>query len=225
MQLYRNLTLLSANFNQPELTLAMLKSLTKATGLPIPVVIIDNSTKYFLPTYNTPVFRVIDNTNFKITPDHHQNSHNHSHSLEYAFSTINTRYVLLCDNDILFKPAIKDVLLQEDDQFDAWGQTVVDGDIPPTRLLPYCCIIDLFKKKADNIAYYDPSRLMLFHHPGARGHYSYMDTGCSFLQDIERKNWRIHRTDIGQYIEHLKGVSYNGMDYHWWLNRFAHLYR
>ena len=51
-----------------------------------------------------------------------------------------------------------------------------------------------------------------------------MDTGCSFLQDIERKNWRIRRVGIGNYIEHLKGVSYNGQDYHGWLARFRYLY-
>ena len=224
MQLFKELTLLSANFNQPELTLCMLKSFRKSTGLPIRSYIIDNSTKYFLPPYDTPVFKVIDNTNFKHTPDHRQNSHNHAHSLEYAFSLIPTRYVLLCDNDILFKPDIKDVLLREDDQFDAWGETVVDGDIPPTRLLPYCCIIDLHRKRTDGIRYYDPTRLMLFHHPGARGHYSYMDTGCSFLQDIERKNWRIQRVSINKYVEHLKGISYNGQGYRWWLDKFRHLY-
>lgn len=224
MQLYQDLTLLSANFNQPELTLCMLKSFTKAADLPIPMWIIDNSTQCVLPHYNTTRFKVIDNTNFKHTPNHRQNSHNHSHSLEYAFSLIPTRYVLLCDNDVLFKPTIKTVLTTEVGHFDVWGETVIDGDIPPTRLLPYCCIIDLSKKREQHIPYYDPQRLMLFHHPGARGHYSYMDTGCSFLQDIEHNNWKINRVTISHYIEHLKGISYNGQDYHWWLNKFKHLY-
>lgn len=224
MNIYRDLTLLTANFNQPELTLCMLKSFRKASGLLVQSFVIDNSTQYFLPRIDTPVLKVIDNTNFKHTPDHHQNSHNHAHSLEYAFSLIPTRYVLLCDNDILFKPAIKDVLTQDVNQFDAWGETVIDGDIPPIRLLPYCCIIDLHKKRKDHISYYDPKRLMLFDHPSARGHYSYMDTGCSFLQDIERNKWRIKRVGLNKYIEHLKGISYNGQSYRWWLDKFRHLY-
>lgn len=227
----RDITLLTANFNDPILTLYMLRSFVKAIGDTIcPICLLDNSTKNYLADIvpQNKIVTVVDNTNFKLTPNYRQSSLNHCASLEYAMNNcIATRYVLLCDNDILFFPAIRDLLSSDFSGYDAIGEIGYDYT-PPNRLLPYMCIIDLDKKRTDNISYFDPRRIMWqsehnnkIHDGTGRG---YLDTGASFLQDIINSQWHIYPIAISQYITHLKGASNKHKNYYGWLGKFHSLY-
>ena len=209
-----NITMLSAHFNTPGLLLFMMNSLVFQLHRPIPMCIIDNSTSIPLPidVMQNKWLNVIDNTNYKITPNFGQCSANHAASIEYAMNTITTKYVMLCDTDILFFPSIRELLNQPVNAFDACGE-VGWSTHPGDRLYPYFCIIDLEKKRHDGISFFDPNRIMVdcmgvpFNttHRTIKDDMAYFDTGASFLQDILFHKWNIEHILLDEYINHKKG--------------------
>jgi len=216
MNIVDDITLLTAAFNRHDITLYMLKSFNKMMQRAIPAMILDNSTTMPLGIQSTPVLTIINNCNFTHTPNYGQASPNHCSSLEYAMQLIKTRYVLLCDNDILFKPAIKSLLATPVGSFHACGEIGWDI-VPPNRLFPYMCIIDLAKKRNDNISYFDWNRICL---PNRNSN----DTGASFLQDIQAKHWSIKPIALNDYCVHMKGVSLHQKDTNEWYKMYTHLY-
>lgn len=209
-----NITMLSAHFNSPILPLYLMNSLVFQLQRPIPMCIIDNSTTLPLPLdgIKSKWLRVIDNTNYKLTPNYGQCSVNHAASLEYAMNTITTRYVMLCDTDILLFPTVRDLLNQPLNSYDACGEVGWEF-IPGNRLYPYFCIIDLEKKRKDGISFFDPNRIMVdcmgvpFNktHRTIKDEVAYFDTGASFLQDITFHKWNVKHIVLDDYITHKKG--------------------
>lgn len=217
------LTLLTCSFNSNLLTTMMLKSFYKQVNKQIDIVIMDNSTKEFCTNDMKEVFNVIDNTNYKLTPNYNQVSKNHCASIDYALKNcIKTKYVLLCDCDILFKEKVKELLFSDIND-DVIGQ--IGWDItPPNRLFPYFCIINVEKFKQEKLNYFDLKRCMLLYdrngnllpnEKGAiRGIY---DTGASFYEDI-KNTWKIKNININEYIVHLKGACFRNKNINEWLN-------
>lgn len=199
--LLSDITLLTAAFNRHDLTLGMLKSFFAVSDFLVPITIIDNSTTTPIPFDGSDFITIINNQNFLHTPNYHQSSRNHCSSLQYAFEQINTRYVFLCDNDVLFYPSINN-LFNEYHKHDAIGE--ISWDIlPPDRFLPYCSIIDLHKMKAENISFFDPNRCIILNSDGK----TTMDTGASFYEDITINNWDVMRINVSEYCNHLKGFT------------------
>lgn len=208
-----NITMLTAHFNTPILPLYLMNSLVFQLHRPIPMCIIDNSTTLPLPLdgLTSKWLNVIDNTNYRLTPNYGQCSANHAASLEYAMNTITTRYVMICDTDILLFPAVRDLLNQPINSYDACGE-IGWTTHPGNRLYPYFCIIDLDKKRKDGISFFDPQRIMVdcmgvpFNktHRTFEDEVAYFDTGASFLQDILFHNWNIKRIALDNYITHKK---------------------
>ena len=232
ISILNNITLLTANFNTPDLTLCMLKSFVKQVGIQVPFLVIDNSTRIPIPIKSTGSLQIIDNTNFKLVPNYEQVSANHAASLEYAMQFIRTKYVLLCDSDILFKPAIKFLLTHIPDGTHAVGECGEDSASIGKRLYPYMCIFDIEKKKHDKIPYFDRNRIMVSadgipytktYRPNP-GDIPWYDTGASFLQDIQKAKWNIHHVSIDNYMEHLKGASNHCLPYKQWLALHHELY-
>lgn len=229
-----DITILSANFNTPDLTLHMIKSAFLQIGRTIPVCIIDNSTIWPMPISSNTLITVIDNTNFKHTPNYGQCSANHCSSIEYAMNTIQTQYILLCDTDVLFKPMIKNILNVPNGSYDVCGEVGWDKH-PGDRLFPYCCIIDNHKKRANGISYFDSNRIMVNclgipynkDHPPKDNVQAYFDTGASFLQDIQFHNWMINQINLSDVIVHKKGGTLhpdNDMPVEQWLTTYKHLW-
>lgn len=189
-----DLTILSATFNKHEFTINMLKSIASILRFLPKTCILDNSCENKFPVFKNTVIEVLDNTNFKNTRDYHCPSKNHCSSIDFALSTIKTRYVLLCDNDIIFKSSIVDLLKSYHD-YDVIGEVGYDV-VPPDRIFPYMCIIDLDFVRRNGIRYFYEGRCL------ANGK---MDTGCSFYQDLQKKSARIKRINLKDYIVHLKG--------------------
>lgn len=201
-------SLLTANFNNKDLTNAMIMSFRKQYGK-CHVYVVDNST---LQKYSTDLedITIIDNFNYKNTPDVYENgvtNYNypggrpsvfHSGSIEYAFSKINDEYIALCDNDIMFYPSIKKLL----DEFDYNNYDVI-GEInhdawPQDRLFPYFCLINLAKIKQNNIHYYTQNSITPFKR----------DTGGYFLEELNKNNIKIKSINLDEYIIHLKSASF-----------------
>lgn len=191
-----DISILTATFNQHDFTLNMLKSFYANVSKIFPqTYILDNSTVNMFPRYQNSLIHVIDNTNFKHTKDYSQPSKNHCSSIDYALHLIETPYILLCDNDIVFNTSMRDLLCSYQ-SYDIIGEIGWDR-VRPDRLYPYMCIINLDLVKRNKIHYFDESRCMIRN--------DYMDTGCSFWNDMKAITQRIKRIKLSDYIIHLKG--------------------
>lgn len=191
-----DITLLTATFNRHDFTVSMLQSFY-STFKTIPhTIILDNSTEIPFPDIPNNYITVVDNTNFKHTPDYHQPSKNHCASLDWILRTgIKTKFCLLCDNDILFKPSSLN-LLNDFHNFNAVGEIGYDR-VPPARLYPYFCILDIDFILTNGIRYFDETRCMINN--------ATMDTGCSFYQDMKTHGANIKKIRLSDYVIHLKG--------------------
>ena len=198
-----DLTLLSATFNRHDFTVTMLESFWDIFKNIPQTVILDNSTETKFPNVPSKYITVIDNTNYKHSPNYNQPSKNHCASLDWAFhNVIKTRYCLLCDNDILFKPAVLN-LMDEYHKYDAVGEVGYDR-VPPVRLYPYFCILDMDFIRNNKVRYFDSTRCMIDN--------ATMDTGCSFYQDMSAARANIKRIKLSDYVIHLKGGTLRNKD-------------
>lgn len=209
-----DITLLTCSYNNNLMTKMMIMSFLKQSKKDIPIVIMDNGTVEKCGQDLKDYFTVIDNTNFKLTPNYKQISKNHCSSIDYALKNcIKTKYVLLCDNDVLYKPSLNKFFdyLDTFEEIDCVGEIGWD-DAPPNRLFPYFCIINVEKFKKEKLNYFDNDRCI---GPGSKeiGHRGpgtpcwYKDTGCSFLEDITQLKWEIKQIKINDFILHFKNVS------------------
>lgn len=208
-----DITLLTCSYNNNVMTKMMIMSFLKQSKKDIPIVIMDNGTVEKCGQDLKDYFTVIDNTNFKLTPNYKQISKNHCSSIDYALKNcIKTKYVLLCDNDVLFKSSLNKFFdfLDTFDEIDCIGEIGWD-DAPPNRLFPYFCIINVEKFKNEKLNYFDINRCTEkngnYNAPmGSKKRY-YHDTGASFYEDIIQSKWEIKQIKINNFILHFKSVS------------------
>lgn len=212
-QILQNATILTANFNVPIFTRNMIASMRKQLGFDIHVTILDNST--IVPWDNSIVdnVSVIDNTNFKLTPDYQQPSMNHGYSLDYALKHINKEWVILSDCDMLYKPKIKQLLAFMPNEFDICGEIGHDV-MPKDRIFPYLCIINNKKLKENGINFFDEQTDL------KKG----FDTGYSLMVNAKRKKLKIKKITISDYSHHLKGGVLRNKDYNEWFEKHKELF-
>lgn len=211
-------TLLTVTFNNDYLTLCMLNSFVKSNGYIPKTLIIDNGTMQFTRIKPSNEITIFDNTCQHITGQYGQCSKNHCSTIDYALKNLVTsKYVILVDNDILFKPNVKEYLDSFDmNKFDCAGEIGWD-DAPPIRLFPYFCLINVEKFRNEKLNYFDNDRCI---GPGSkevgkRGPGTpcwYKDTGCSFLEDIQ-ENWTIDKLKLDNFIVHLKCTGKSNYNY------------
>ena len=207
-------TVLTCTYNKTELVDYMLRSLRKClgvdSGMP-PVIVMNNGSEIHSAKIPFPCKCVeIDNTgNRLVKVDGMCGSDRHANAIEYALGLVRTRFVILVDDDVLFKPEARDVLLVRAD-YDAVGEIgwdVVKGD----RLFPYFCAFNVDKMRRDGIHYWrrDASAMS---NPK-------VDTGYSFRVDITAARWSIRTIKLNTVISHLKGASLRNVDPGEWLER------
>lgn len=211
-------TLLTVTFNNDDLTLCMLNSFIKSNGYIPKTLIIDNGTTQFTRIKSGNEIKVFDNTCQHITGQYGQCSKNHCSTIDYALKNLVTsKYAILVDNDILFKPNVKEYLDSFDmNKFDCAGEIGWD-DAPPIRLFPYFCLINVEKFRNEKLNYFDNDRCI---GPGSkevgkRGPGTqcwYKDTGCSFLEDIQN-SWKIQGIQLSNYTVHLKCTGKSNYNY------------
>lgn len=216
-----DLTLLSVSFNNNILTGMMLKSFTKMTNYEdIQMIIIDNGDKLPIDERMKEVVTVIDNFNHKLLSDEKQASRNHCKAIDYALKNcIKTKYVLLVDNDILFKPNLLEFLKKLDiENYDCVGEIGFDNT-PPNRLFPHFCIIDVKKFNKENLNYFDRERIIWKGSICNR-----YDTGYSFYEDI-KDSWKIKIIKISDVCIHLKGGMNEKKNVYDWLKKNESYYK
>ncbi|MCQ2124267.1 MAG: glycosyltransferase [Fibrobacter sp.] len=215
MRFYNDISLITANFNNPDLTRFMIKSfLNKGVGN-IPITIIDNSNAgafNLMPVERDCEISVVNNNNYKLTKNWGvgELSKNHAHSLDYAIKHASSKWVIICDNDILFKPAIIDLLNEiKDSQYAVIGEIGHDS-VPPSRLFPYLCIINKSLIDKYRINFFDPKRCMIkFTDPQTGMLSNHYDTGYSFLEDVLANHLPIKKINLDTYCTHFLHASQN----------------
>lgn len=211
-------TVIVCNFNNTYLTLRMLESMFYAFDSFLNVIIIDNSDTTKIDDKITKNITIVDNMNYKLTNNYYQCSKNHCATIDYALKNlVNTRYVMVCDNDVIFKPGILDVL-NNMHEYDLLG-TIGKCWVPPDRIMTYWFMMDNNRFKAESQNYFDTDRCALELNKRVpttilRNGIVYKvdtglmyDTGASFYDDI-RYLWKIKDLNSDDLYIHLRAGSH-----------------
>jgi hypothetical protein len=195
----KNLTLISASFNTPEVTEYMLKTFTNLypnTKVLISENSTDEKTENILKETQIPFIR--------------NKGYLHAPSVDLLLNSVTTDYVLLVDTDVLFlkdiNPIFEEFLNKE---ITLMGEIVGDrgGKKLHKRVNPWHCFINVKKIKENNIKFYDEIRLR------SRNEIRY-DVGSSFFEDIRKMKLKIADFNgEGIYYRHFEGMS-------WRVNRY-----
>lgn len=227
--IYPDFIFITASCNNSYATMRMIETLiTVLNGIP-KIVIIDNGTYVPLHSVLKKYFKIIDNYNFKIFENAHDISRNHGKILDYTINEQldDNKFIIVCDNDILYKPKLKKLLdFCKDYDNNPVVYCNIDDSIflPPARIEPTFMIINSEKYKENDLSFYDPERCKIHvnlnnnipilnnyynnYNNKINGAYLY-DTGASLLEDILIKKLKIEKIKLSDYVVHFKGLSYN----------------
>ena len=237
----RKINILIVHYNTPTLTECLIKSINKYVGANCCIYIFDNSDKYPF-TYRQDNITVFDNTKGQIinfdkwlsgykkkptiaTADKGRRiSARHCFTVDKCFDLINDNFILL-DSDVLLTSDISE-LFNEDYVFT--GQ-LEKNTLGITRLLPYCCFINVKLCKSLGVRYYDEKKM----HGISMGSGNAYDTGAAFYFHLKEKKYNL--INLSDYIVHYKGASWdpnyvNNVKYHVnltprdWLNKYIQHY-
>lgn len=144
----------------------------------------------------------------------------HSPSVDLGLTRIRTKYVLLCDSDIVIRRSIRRFLgMLIGNEVDVAGALQGDrgGYILHSRISPHFCLINVDSVQRNGIVFHDQERVNttgsngFFNHVpvqenDGRAHY---DCGSTFFEDCVNKNLRIVPIDgLDQYVCHGESLSW-----------------
>jgi hypothetical protein len=195
----KDLTLISASYNTPNVTENMLKSFTnlyKECKILISENSTNNNTETILKKNNIPYFR-------------NQNGL-HGPSVDMLLEKITTNYALLVDTDVIFLKDCSNIFQQFIDMdLTLMGEIVGDrgGKRLHKRVNPWHCFINVKNIKENNIKFYDETRMR------SKDFVRY-DIGSSFFEDIRNNKLKIGNFNgEGNFYKHYEGMS-------WRVNRY-----
>ena len=193
-----DLTLLTCNYNTPDLAVNMLKSLkVVSNGQPLPNVVVMNTSKSHQRN------ELDDNE----IPYYNFRHGIHGEAVNLGFKKIETRYVLLVDTDIIFlqdwrKPFQRFI----DGDFTLMGKVVgnVGGKQLYERVEPWYCFIDLHRLKGGKIKFFDGERTKV-----SKLTDMVYDVGSTMFEDVINRGGLIANVDLeGKYFKHYGGMSW-----------------
>lgn len=197
-----DLTLLTCNYNTPELVLNLLRSV-KETCAELPkVIVMDTSTEEstLLSENNIPRF------NFR--------SGLHGEAVNLGLKKVDTRYVLLVDSDVIFlQDYAKAFEKFKSSRLTLMGKVVGDcaGKQLYPRVEPWFCFIDTLPLKNQKIPFFDRRRHMLRHISNVDRIY---DIGSTMFQDVTDLGLTVGDVDLeGKYFKHYGGMSWREQKY------------
>lgn len=183
------LTLLTCNYNTPDLITNLLKS-----------------TKHFRFVYDE---YIVDTGSYCTYPhaDIHLQDFTHGEAVNYALKVIDTDYVLLVDSDIIFRKDIWPIF----EKFKKSGAALlgnVSGDRGGKRLHPrvnpWFCLINLKLLKEHDISFFDSVRTK-----NSRGTEVVYDIGSTMFEDVMKKDLLVvNFNGENDYFKHYEGMSW-----------------
>lgn len=202
MNYNKELTVLTANYNTPDLTVNMLKSL-KEVSSELPKVVVMNTSKSHQP--NELDENEVPYYNFR---------HGiHGEAVNLGLRKVNTRYVLLVDTDIIFlkdwKPAFERF---KAGNFTLMGKVVgnVAGKDLYERVEPWYCFIDVHHLKHMRTKFFDTDRTKLSKEIGKKIY----DVGSTMFEDVTKAGGTVADVDLeGKYFRHYGGMSWRTQKY------------
>jgi glycosyltransferase involved in cell wall biosynthesis len=199
-----DLTLLTCNYNTPELIVNLLKSV-KNVFEELPEVMVMNTSS------ETPSDLLDENE----IPYFNFRNGIHGEAVNLGLSKVKTRYVLLVDSDIIFLKDIKKMFekFKSMNEFALMGKVVGDcaGKKLYPRVEPWFCFIDNQKLKNHKIKFFDRDRHMLRHIYNVDRIY---DIGSTMFEDVTKIGYSIADISVeGKTFIHYGGMSWRGQKF------------
>lgn len=192
-----DLTLLTCNYNTPDLIVNLLKSV-KATCHKLPkVVVMDTSPK-----------RSNILTDLEI-PNYFLPGGTHGDAVNLGMDEVKTNYVLLVDSDVIFLQDFNPAF-EKFKQFNVtlMGNVVGNcaGKSLHPRVEPWFCFMDLEVLKTHNIKFFDKERTRKSKLEGKRVY----DIGSTMFEDVLREDLPIGNCNMeNKYFKHYGGMSWH----------------
>jgi len=193
-----DLTLVTCNYNTPDLIIKLLQSV-KNTSSQLPNVIVmntstDEESDKILSDYGIPYYNLKGGT--------------HGEAVNLALKKIKTKYAILVDSDVIFLkdflPAFEKFKLQN---LSLMGKVVgnIGGKNLHERVQPWYCFLDCAKLKNHNIQFFDKKRVKQSREENIKIY----DIGSTMFEDIQRADLLIGDVDLeNKYFKHYGGMSW-----------------
>lgn len=198
-----DLTILTCNYNTPDLVINMLKSL-KVTASEFPKIMVMNTSK------STHDHLLIKNG----VPYYNFRNGIHGEAVNLGLKKIQTRYVLLVDSDIIFLKDFKKAFERfKSDNFTLMGKVV--GDVGEKKLYPrvepWYCFINNEHLKQTKTKFFDQDRTAFSKRAGSSCVY---DVGSTMLEDVVKFGGMVADVNLeGSYFKHFGGMSWRAQKY------------
>jgi len=202
-----DLTLITCNYNTPDLIIKLLQSVKKTSSQIPNVIVINTSTEEesdkILSDYNIPYYNLKGGT--------------HGEAVNLAFEKVKTKYILLVDSDVIllkdFFPVFEKFKSQN---LTLMGKVVenIGGKNLHSRVQPWYCFLNYHKLKENNIEFFDKERVKQSREENIKIY----DVGSTMFEDIQKADLLIGDVDLeNKYFKHYVGMSwycqkYNPLD-------------
>ena len=198
-----DLTLLTCNYNTPNLIIKLLQSVKKTSSCLPNVIVINTSTEdesnKILSDYKIPYYNL--------------KGASHGEAINLAFEKVKTKYVLLVDSDVIFLKDFYPVFEKfKSSNLALMGKVV--GNIANKNLYervePWYCFIDYEKLKNNKIIFFDKERVK----KSKEEKIKIYDVGSTMFEDIQNADLLIGDVDLeNKYFKHYGGMSWHCQKY------------
>ena len=210
------LTIATVNFNTPTYLMPLTNSLRKSNPWYIGKInVYDNGDVKTIEEGETLAYigHFIDNDvlykefNTMKEPNdpgcRHFCSAKHCKTIDYIIKNTKTKYILICDTDVIFTKNFKELFETFKNENYAVCSYIKKPNGYSDRLAPWFTFMDIEQLENNNINYYDEKR-MLFVNGNNKD-----DTGAVLLQDCIKNDLKILEIpEDNYYYYHFKGGSY-----------------
>jgi hypothetical protein len=200
-----NCTLITCNYNTPEVLLTMLKSFVPWYDTSTELLIIDNST-------DLKTSKILNDNNIKFYPNY---GNCHGNGVNKALEICKTKYALLVDTDIIFNANLDDFIdICEKCSLTLFGTyqgSECAGKQLYPRINPWFCFINVENIRKFQIKFFDEERTKASFKTD-----KLYDVGSTFFEDIKKHelNFAILKDVIAKdYYAHFSGLSWNKQKY------------
>ena len=195
-----DLTLLTCNYNTPEVTRNMLKSF-RLVHPHTPAVVIDTS--------NHVGRFSLEGAEVHPLPDS-----SHGNGVNFGMQKVSTDYMLLVDSDVIFKRGVDNLLGEVKESMSVLcGEVCGDrgGYKLYPRVHPWFCLIHLKELKEQGILFFDGEKTLRSRTDIKRKRWH--DIGSTMYEEVVARGLPVMDIDSSFYVDHYEGMSWHVQRY------------